>query len=201
MTATAPATLHPIILCGGSGTRLWPLSRTAYPKQLLPLTGPHTMLQATAQRAAALGGGAGLNMAAPIVITNEDHRFLVRQQLHAIGHTPATTYLEPTGRNTAPAIALAALHLAHGTACTPANPDALMLVLPADHVISQPAAFSAAVATAAQAAAAGHLVTFGITPTGPETGYGYIQAAAPLAALPGAHSVARFVEKPDRATA
>lgn len=161
------------------------------------------MLQATVQRAMTLPdfADAKLQVSAPIVITNEEHRFLVRQQLQDAGHTPAATYLEPVGRNTAPAIALAALHLAHGTASTPANPDALMLVLPADHVITQQDAFATAVATAAQAAAAGYLVTFGITPTGPETGYGYIQTATPLAAVQGAYSVARFVEKPDRDTA
>lgn len=194
--------LYPVILCGGSGTRLWPLSRTSYPKQLLCLAEEKTMLQATAQRAAALSiSDAGLQVSAPIVITNEEHRFLVRQQLEEIGIAPSVTYLEPTGRNTAPAIALAALHLANGTSHSPANPNALMLVLPADHVITNRAAFAEAVATAAKAATAGKLVTFGITPFGPETGYGYIQSGNALEMVPGAYAIARFVEKPDLATA
>jgi mannose-1-phosphate guanylyltransferase/mannose-6-phosphate isomerase len=157
--------IHPIILSGGAGSRLWPLSRAAYPKQLLALVGAKTMLQATVARAAALPGAQ-----APLLICNQDHRFLVREQCLASGHIPAAIYLEPAGRNTAPAIALAALHLAA------TDPDALMLVLPADHVIGNVAAFTAAVADAAIAARAGYLVTFGVLPQGPETGYGYIKA-------------------------
>ncbi len=190
-------TLHPIILSGGSGTRLWPLSRATYPKQLLALAGQKTMLQATLERAMGLAGPQ-LHLHAPIIIGNQEHRFIIREQALAAGHTPAAIYLEPAGRNTAPAIALAALHLAQGEN---GAPDALMLVLPADHVIQNTKAFAAAVATAAQAAQAGYLVTFGIQPTGPDTGYGYIKAGTPLGAIPGAHDVAQFVEKPDRATA
>ena len=189
--------ITPAILSGGSGTRLWPLSRSSYPKQLLSLTEEQTMLQATISRAMALQKN-GLTINAPLLIGNQDHRFIIREQALAIGHTPAAIILEPDGRNTAPAIALAALHLAQGDN---GDPNALMLVLPADHVVKNFAAFADAVATAAKAAQAGYLVTFGIQPTGPETGYGYIQAGSVLDAIPGVHSVSRFVEKPDRSTA
>lgn len=175
----------PVILSGGSGTRLWPLSREAYPKQFLPLAGEDTMLQATWQRVSALASGA------PLVVANEDHRFMVAEQLRQVGCTPAAILLEPVGRNTAPAIAVAALQAtADGT-------DPLLLVLPSDHVVADPGAFRAAVAQAVPAAETGRLVTFGIVPTGPETGYGYIKAAAGQ----GARAVERFVEKPDAATA
>ncbi|MDP1998944.1 MAG: mannose-1-phosphate guanylyltransferase/mannose-6-phosphate isomerase [Rhodoferax sp.] len=186
-------TIHPVILSGGSGTRLWPLSRASYPKQLLALVGAKTMLQATIERAAALAGAQ-----APLLVCNQEHRFLVREQCIATGQTPAAIYLEPAGRNTAPAIALAALHLSEH------DPEALMLVLPADHVIQDTAAFQQAVSDAAIAARAGYLVTFGILPTGPETGYGYIKSGVPLATEApgsGACAVTAFIEKPDRATA
>ena len=189
--------LYPVILSGGSGSRLWPLSREAYPKQLLALLTAQTMLQETVLRAARLGGDA-LKVAAPLLICNEEHRFLIREQCQALGHNPSAIYLEPAGRNTAPAIALAALHLAHGE---PVNPDALMLVLPADHVIQNTAAFAKAVAQAASAALKGHLVTFGIKPDYPETGYGYIKSGAALAGLDGVAEVAQFVEKPALETA
>ena len=175
----------PVILSGGSGTRLWPLSREAYPKQFLPLAGSDTMLQATWKRVAPLASSA------PILVANEDHRFMVAEQLRESGCTPAAILLEPVGRNTAPAIAVAALQArADGT-------DPLLLVLPSDHVITDAAAFRTAVAEAAAAAEAGKLVTFGIVPTGPETGYGYIKATAGE----GVRAVERFVEKPDAATA
>ncbi|NCC83884.1 MAG: mannose-1-phosphate guanylyltransferase/mannose-6-phosphate isomerase [Clostridia bacterium] len=190
-------TLHPVILSGGSGTRLWPLSRSAYPKQLLALTEPSTMLQATMKRAAALADQ-GISMQPPVLVCNQEHRFLVREQIRATGQTPAATYLEPAGRNTAPAIALAALHLVRGAH---GDQNALMLVLPADHVIDDTTSFAAAVQVAIQAARAGYLVTFGVTPSSPETGYGYIQASEPVPGIVGAQAVARFVEKPDRATA
>ncbi|MCL7714949.1 mannose-1-phosphate guanylyltransferase/mannose-6-phosphate isomerase [Stenotrophomonas mori] len=177
--------LLPVILSGGSGTRLWPLSREAYPKQFLPLAGAASMLQATWQRVAPLAPRG------PLVIANEAHRFVVAEQLQQAGAHPQAIVLEPVGRNTAPAIAVAALE------ATADGDDPLLLVLPSDHVIADEAAFRTAVAEAASAAAAGKLVTFGIVPSGPETGYGYIKAAPGE----GARAVERFVEKPDLATA
>ena len=179
--------LQPVLLSGGSGTRLWPLSRQAYPKQFLALAGEDTMLQATWQRVAELAS------AAPLVVANEDHRFMVAEQLRELGCTPAAIVLEPVGRNTAPAIAVAALQ------ATADGADPLLLVLPSDHVIADAAGFRAAVAAANPAAQAGKLVTFSIVPTAAETGYGYIQAVAGGDAP--VRAVARFVEKPDAATA
>jgi mannose-1-phosphate guanylyltransferase/mannose-6-phosphate isomerase len=185
--------LTPVILSGGAGTRLWPLSRELYPKQLLPLVGKETLLQATAMRVA------GLDVAAPIVVCNEAHRFLVAEQLRTINATAQAILLEPVGRNTAPAIALAALA---ALSATKGKADPLLLVLPADHVIRNVAAFQAAVRTAVRAAEAGRLVTFGVVPTAPETGYGYIRSGAALGAgLDGAYDIAAFVEKPDAARA
>ncbi|WP_372183699.1 mannose-1-phosphate guanylyltransferase/mannose-6-phosphate isomerase [Xanthomonas axonopodis] len=175
----------PIILSGGSGTRLWPLSRESYPKQFLPLVGDKSMLQSTWLRAAPVAGHA------PIVVANEEHRFMAAEQLQQLGVKPSAILLEPKGRNTAPAIAVAALEATRDGA------DPLLLVLPSDHVIGNQAAFQAAVKEAAEAAAQGKLVTFGIKPTAPETGYGYIKAGAGT----GASAVERFVEKPDLATA
>lgn len=181
----------PVILSGGAGTRLWPLSRELYPKQLLPLVGERTLLQETLCR---LDGTADLG--APLVVCNENHRFMVAEQLRSVGQAPAAIILEPVGRNTAPAVAVAALQ------ALAAGDDPLLLVLPADHVIREAAALRAAVATAATEAETGRLVTFGIVPTAPETGYGYIRAGAPLNEAPGgACVVAAFVEKPDLATA
>ncbi len=179
------SSIQPVILSGGSGTRLWPLSREAYPKQFLPLAGALTMLQATWQRVAPIAARG------PLIIANEAHRFVAAEQLQQAGAVPQAIILEPMGRNTAPAIAVAALEATRDGA------DALLLVLPSDHVIGDEAAFRAAVATAAEAADAGKLVTFGIVPTGPETGYGYIKAGPGEDARP----VERFVEKPDLATA
>ncbi|MEQ4573752.1 MAG: mannose-1-phosphate guanylyltransferase/mannose-6-phosphate isomerase [Gammaproteobacteria bacterium] len=175
----------PVILSGGSGTRLWPLSREAYPKQFLPLVGDDTMLQATWKRVASIAD------AAPIVVANQEHRFMAAEQLRECNALPQALILEPIGRNTAPAIAIAALQaLANGN-------DALLLVLPSDHVVRNEAAFHVAVRQAAIAAEAGKLVTFGIVPIAPETGYGYIKAATGQ----GVRAVDRFVEKPDLATA
>ena len=154
--------LVPVILSGGSGTRLWPLSREAYPKQFLPLAGELTMLQATWQRVAPIAGRA------PLVVANEEHRFVAAEQLQQVGARPQAILLEPVGRNTAPAIAVAALE------ATRDGDDPILLVLPSDHVVRDEPAFQDAVAQALPAACAGKLVTFGIVPGGPETGYGYI---------------------------
>jgi mannose-1-phosphate guanylyltransferase/mannose-6-phosphate isomerase len=179
--------LQPVLLSGGSGTRLWPLSREAYPKQFLPLAGEDTMLQATWLRVAAIADGA------PIVVANEEHRFLVAEQLRQAGAPTPAILLEPMGRNTAPAIAAAALQ------AMAQEDDPLLLVLPSDHVVRDADAFRAAVGAARTAAGQGALVTFGIVPTAAETGFGYIQARE--ADADGVRPVARFVEKPDAATA
>ena len=183
-------TITPVILSGGSGTRLWPLSRTLYPKQLLALASERSMLQETAARVSD-----GARFAPPLVVCNDAHRFIVAEQLRAIGTSPGPILLEPQGRNTAPAIAAAAI-----VACE-TDPEAVILVLPSDHVIEKSDTFLTAVETAAKAAASGALVTFGITPSGPETGFGYIERGNAFDGVDGAFRVARFVEKPDRETA
>ena len=176
----------PAILSGGSGTRLWPLSRAALPKQLLVLSGEHTMIQDTVLRAAKV------STAAPILLCSEGHRFLVAEQMQIIGVTPQSIVLEPVGRNTAAAATIVALMAAEQ------EPSALVLLLPSDHVVTDETAFARAVEQAAEAAAAGRIVTFGIAPGAPETGYGYIQRGASIGS---AYAVKRFAEKPDAATA
>jgi mannose-1-phosphate guanylyltransferase/mannose-6-phosphate isomerase len=184
-----PPTIVPVILSGGSGTRLWPLSRRTRPKQFAPLVGERTMLQDTALRLEGMEG-----VARPIVVCNEDHRDLVDRQLGAVGMPPSLVVMEPVGRNTAPAAAVAAM------AATRDGSDPVLLVLPADHVIRDAAAFRAAVAAGARLAAQGYLVTFGIVPDRPHTGYGYVQRGEPLPDAE-AFAVRRFVEKPDEETA
>jgi mannose-1-phosphate guanylyltransferase/mannose-6-phosphate isomerase len=190
------AQIHPVILSGGAGTRLWPLSRASYPKQLLKLSSQRTMLQDTVAR-----GLIDVGFAAPLLVCNEDHRFLVDDQLQQIGIKPQAILLEPKARNTGPAIAAAALWL------LARDPDALMLVQPSDHVIASPADFHRAVMRGLAAAQEGRLVTFGIKPVRPDTGYGYIQSGEALnsgdglSASEGVFTVDRFVEKPDRDTA
>jgi mannose-1-phosphate guanylyltransferase/mannose-6-phosphate isomerase len=179
--------LIPVVLSGGSGTRLWPLSRELYPKQLLPLVGEFTMLQETVRRLA------GLDAGSPLVVCNESHRFLVAEQLRVIAQPACAIVLEPQGRNTAPAIALAA-----HAAIAASGDDPLLLVLPADHVIRDTAAFQRAVKVAMEAASAGQFVTFGVVPDAPETGYGYIRRGA---AMGGGFRIDRFVEKPPLAQA
>jgi mannose-1-phosphate guanylyltransferase/mannose-6-phosphate isomerase len=182
--------IHPVILSGGSGTRLWPMSRAQYPKQLLPLISERTLLQEAALRIADK-----TQFAAPVIIANDEHRFVVAEQLRLVGVAPRAIVLEPVGRNTAPACCIAALLLAN------TEPDALFLVMPSDHAITDLAAFKAAVARATEAAAKGRLVTFGITASRPETGYGYIKRGKALPGAEGAFDVAGFVEKPDQARA
>ncbi|MDR5757613.1 mannose-1-phosphate guanylyltransferase/mannose-6-phosphate isomerase [Caballeronia sp. LZ035] len=180
----------PVILCGGSGTRLWPMSRGGYPKQYLKLTGELTLVQQTARRLHDVE-----HVAAPIVVTNNEQRFLVAEQLRQIGVQPSAIVLEPAGRNTAPAIAVAA------QLATRDGQDALLLVLPSDHVILNERVYAELVQAASAVAADGHLVTFGIEPTSAHTGYGYIRAGAALSSQSGAHAVDAFVEKPDAQTA
>ena len=182
--------LYPVILSGGSGTRLWPMSRTLYPKQLLRLLGEDSLLQQTVRRVADAD-----RFARPLLVANEEHRFIVAEQLREIRAPSQALLLEPVGRNTAPAACVAAMMLAES------EPDALMLLLPSDHIIADEAAFAAAVERAATAARAGALATFGITPERPETGYGYIRRGAPVDGIAGVFRVAEFVEKPGSALA
>lgn len=180
-------TIIPVVLSGGAGTRLWPLSRSQYPKQFLSLAAQNTMIQETLLRLE------GLDVAAPIVVCNESHRFIVADQLAQVGVDNSSIILEPVGRNTAPAIAAGAFKSLQ------VDEDAMMVVLPSDHVIQDKAAFVRGVELACKTAADGSLVTFGIKPTAPETGYGYIKAkvSADVEVFP----LDKFVEKPDRATA
>ena len=186
----ARALIHPVVLSGGSGTRLWPLSRALSPKQLLPLTSDQSLLQETVQRV-----NDPKHFAAPLVIANDEHRFQVAEQLRLIDVKPRALVLEPKGRNTAPAIAVAALLL------SAEDPDALLLVLPSDHAIRDRAAFFAAAGCAAAAARTGALATFGIKPDRVEVGYGYIRRGAPWPGIEGCFAVAEFVEKPVAARA
>lgn len=181
--------IYPVILSGGAGTRLWPLSREHYPKPLLPLISQQSLLQDTACRLDGMS-----DVSDPLFVCNEEHRFLLAEQVHQLGKKPAAIILEPEGRNTAPALTIAALQLAER------DPEAVMVVMPADHVIPDRVAFQQAVQSAAALAAAGNLVTFGVVPDRPETGYGYINKGAPLDGG-GAYRVDRFVEKPDQRTA
>lgn len=185
MTRAVMPPLRPVLLAGGSGTRLWPLSRCSYPKQFVPLLADGSLFEMTVKRLNGLAHGD------PLVVCNQAHRFLVAEELRRAGVEQASILLEPAGRNTAPAIALAAFEASTG------GEDPMLLVLPADHVIPDEAAFARAVEAAVAAAADGALVTFGVEPRGPATGYGYIRAAVGA----GPHAVEAFVEKPDRATA
>lgn len=182
--------LYPVILSGGSGSRLWPMSRAALPKQFLPLVSEHTMFQETLLRLKGLPA-----MAAPLLVCNNEHRFLAAEQLRDIGIQPLSLILEPMGRNTAPAVAVAAF------AALADDAEATLLVLPADHLIQNVAGFHAAIQSALQLAQQNMLVTFGINPSEPATGFGYIERGAALKTGKHSFSVARFVEKPDLETA
>ena len=177
----------PVILSGGSGTRLWPVSRESFPKQLWPLVSQRTMMQETALRAGDPG------FAPPIVVCNNEHRFLIAEQLREVGIDNARILLEPVGRNSAPAIAAAALLVD--------DPDAVLWMMAADAAIADDAALQTALRAAAMAARAGRIVTFGMKPNAPETGYGYIEMGDKLTGADGVYAVARFLEKPDAATA
>ncbi|MCF6199751.1 MAG: mannose-1-phosphate guanylyltransferase/mannose-6-phosphate isomerase, partial [Hyphomicrobiaceae bacterium] len=178
MSTSNTQSIHPYILSGGSGTRLWPLSRKSYPKQFLKLVGDDSLLQQTIKR---LDGAA---FAQPSVLANNDHRFIIAEQMQAMGISARDIILEPVGRNTAPAALIAALRAGEE------DPNALVLLLPSDHVIKDVQKFQDTIISGASEAANGHLVTYGITPTAPETGYGYIETSG--------NDVVRFVEKPAR---
>ncbi len=188
-SSTASGLIVPVILSGGTGTRLWPVSRSTFPKQFWPLISARTMLQETAQRAC------GSDFSAPIVVSNQEHRFIIAEQLRAAKISNARILLEPVGRNSAPAVAAAAVMAAQ------ADPDAVLWVMAADAAITDQQALRTALNIAVAAARAGKFVTFGMKPTAPETGYGYIEQGAPLAGVEGAFRVASFVEKPDAETA
>jgi mannose-1-phosphate guanylyltransferase/mannose-6-phosphate isomerase len=181
---------YPVILSGGSGSRLWPMSRRLLPKQFLPLVSSRTLIQDTVLRLQGIAGARD-----PIVVSNDEHRFFVAEQMQQIGVQPALQILEPVGRNTAPAVAVVALHV-HSI-----DPDACLVVLPSDHVIRDVPALHAAIAEALPLAASGSLVAFGVRPEGPVTGYGYIERGEPVPGSAQGFRVARFVEKPDLATA
>jgi len=181
--------IHPIILSGGTGSRLWPLSRSLFPKQLLALAGEQSLIQDTVLRTQ------GADFAPPLIVCNTEHRFLIAEQMRQAGIAPQDIVLEPVGRNTAPATAIAALILADK------DPESLLLLMPADHIVRNRTAFLQAVDRAAAAARQDYLVTFGIAPDAPETGYGYIRRGPALEGLAESFAVARFVEKPDAATA
>ena len=185
----AKGAIWPVILSGGAGTRLWPLSRELYPKQLLPLVSERSLLQDT------LGRVNGAGFAAPVIVCNDDHRFIIAEQLRQLDLKPHAIVLEPAARNTAPAVAAAATLILRD------DPDALLLVLASDHIIRDVAAFHRAIGIAANAARAGRLAAFGLVPKHPETGYGYIRRGGALDGVPDAYAVERFVEKPDLATA
>lgn len=189
----APVLIQPVVLSGGSGTRLWPLSREKHPKQLLSLLGEDSLLQATVRR---VEGTPGITLAQPMVVCNEEYRFVIAEQLRLLGKSGCIV-LEPLGRNTAPALTIAAF------AAMKDDADPVLLVMPADHVITDLVAFQKVVSQGGQLAANGAVVTFGITPDAPETGYGYIQAGAPFGGDDAATArlIARFVEKPNQATA
>lgn len=181
--------ITPVLLCGGSGTRLWPLSRKSYPKQFVPLIGEETLFQASARRLS--GSVKGLKFRHPMVLTNSDFRFIATEQLQAIGIDPGAILIEPQGRNTAPAILAAALRAYEE------DSDAILLVAPSDHVVPDVDAFHAAIETGLQAVSTGQMVTFGITPTHPETAYGYLELADAPDSDGRPVSLTRFVEKPD----
>ncbi len=187
------STITPILLCGGSGTRLWPVSRKSYPKQFVNLVGSETLFQSSALRLS--GQNDALRFESPVVVTGSDFRFIVTEQLQAVGIDPGAILIEPEGRNTAPAVLAAALFMAKK------DPETIMLVAPSDHVVPDPEAFQTAVAQGLTAVSEGNLVTFGIAPVRPETGYGYLELAQTPDDSGQPIKLSRFVEKPDQATA
>ena len=187
--ARSDVAITPVILSGGTGSRLWPVSRESFPKQLWPLVSDRTMLQECALR------GTGPGFAPPVVVCNQEHRFLIAEQMRGAGITDAQIVLEPVGRNSAPAIAAAALLVAE------TDPDVVLWMMAADAAIQRTDALHEALALAAVAARDGRIVTFGMQPHRPETAYGYLQAGAELPGAPGVHALVRFIEKPDAATA